>query len=1249
MALSSNSPSQTLSIDERATADAAARHRIGPWSKDDLPDLTEFEPDTNFVVRAAAGSGKTTALVARMVALIRIGAAEPSDLAAITFTRKAAGEMEGRFYEELGKAAKIAEENGHAEERRRLRSAEAAAQQSFIGTVHAFCGRILREHAFEAKLPPDFAVGAEEDELEPVRRRVWHAHLTNPPQGLSSAQEDLYDLGVTPSELEGLYATLSRYPELAPYVAAPDTAPDLDEAVQAVRQFVDAWQERRPDVPLKEPGKIWGALNQLDAFFAHHPVQGRGEKAEVLRILHSAYSERKYQRVKASAWGEDGSESKAAAEQLRDEAFPDIFESVLQPTLDAWGAHVHEKATRYVQPAAEAYLQQRRTGGLLTHHDVLYWTRELLRDHLDIRASVRERSPRLLVDEFQDTDPLQAEILFYLTSTDRANRDWRTCRPRPGSLFIVGDDKQSIYRFRRADITVFNEVVRQIQETGGDVVDLYKNFRSHAQICDFCDETFQPQFDDTAQALASAAPDSSSNESAEQSKEDATHQDGEGERGAQTEDRPLRPVQAEYARFVPARPKGRDDTSLRLIDCAYVYRYSPAELARDDAAQIAAFIREAVDAEEHHSMASEDTDTDAIFPGGAGYEDFLVLTRKKSRLSVYAEALAKQDIPFTVTGSEDLGASSDVYDLLAMLRCAMRPDDPVAALAYLRSGVIGFDADDLYAYKRACDETGTTPFRYLHKPLGGEVAEALGPQLRKRCEDAWGLLRDVRSMLQAQRPSRALPGVMERAGLWAAASAPLDLQQRSMRLGQLVRIEGWMQQKAESGATCAEIIRNLHDLVHSETSEDGLTLKSGSGNAVRVMNVHQAKGLEAPVVFLAGPNESSGHHSPTTHVIRGTDDGGPPKADGNVDADSESAGDASRDRLVAPVTRSTAYTTSVEYAPLGWSSGASPTFEDIEEAHEEAETTRLLYVAATRAERLLVVSRCLNKGGTPNPKGTWAPIAEQMGEKEVPVLTVSEERKRTESTQAFSDAAFASIDEALEPTRQRIDSSSAESFQETTVTEEKGEGGTLSFGEGYGVAFGSVLHQVFESLTLETRHLGSPPKAPATEALMAALRDEIEERGERNGDERPLPEMATAASDMVTRFLKSSLMEDIQAASQVFPEYRFARFLKESQELQVPSPPSGTGPSRGPRVLRGVIDLAYKDAQGWHIVDYKTDKVAPEHARTQLPDHAYASQIQQYASIWADLSGEPVASGSLWFAHSGARIKVDVSEQVTSR
>ncbi|WP_103029061.1 UvrD-helicase domain-containing protein [Salinibacter altiplanensis] len=1102
--------------------DAAVRRRIGPWRDDDVPSLSAFEPDTNFFVRAAAGSGKTTALVARMVALVRSGVSV-EDLTAITFTRKAAGEMSQRFYEELRRAqAALPAESA---QRRRVTAALQDAQQAFIGTIHSFCARLLRERPIAANLPPGFVAGLDDREERELRDRAWQDYLQAVRADRPARREVLTGLGVEPEDLDAYFERLCEHPELKPYINAPDTVPSLEQAAATVQARLREWQAHRPDTLPEGRDDAMQALDTAEKLIAQTNLETPAQRAELLELM-ADVSDEESADVTLKCWRGPETDAYDWARTLRDEKLPVLVRDVVQPALRRWRACVHKEVVEFVRPAVDRFASLRRREGRLTFHDLLACTRDLLRDHPRLRTTIQKRHPRLLVDEFQDTDPLQAELLFYLTSRTPTETTWTDCRPRPGSLFIVGDDKQSIYRFRRADMEVFEAVGERIEETGGEAVTLTKNFRSLDVICDWCDEAFERIFDDPG----------------------------------------LTDLQATYTPFDPQRTTGRDVEGVRRISLEKVRGNWGTDIARQDAERIARFIRGARDGSGALDARFLEGDT-------ADYSDFLVLTRTKSRLSVYAEALAERSIPYTVTGSEDLGEAAELKALVDLLTCALRPDDEVACVAYLKGPLVGASDDDLYRFSQAGGR-----FDCMHEPVPRAVGEALPATTARRFEEAFDRLREARRLVRGHRPGVAVEQIIDDLGLLAGAAHPPDPSEGSLRAGRVLRTITYVQDLAARGLGWAEVLEELQRVVDGDEDVDGMTLETGGGDAVRVMNVHQAKGLEAPVVFLADPYSRGSGPSVRRHLRR-------------------RAGE-----LVAPIVQGSGYRERVTHPPLGWetaANGQAESFCESEERHEAAEGRRLLYVAATRARNLLVVSTYPEK-----PKeGPWAPLYEHLDAAEVPELEMPEGEPPSDR----SDAPAPALEARRAERESRIEEQSRPAYRTESVTEgEHGPAMRPTGEDGYGEAFGAALHQLLEQCV----RTGRP--APWTDRAVVAT--VLERAGAAT-----TPDVIQRATTMVQRFLDGRIWARLQEANRLYSEYPIAHAVQEET----------------PVVRRGVIDLAWRRDGQWTLVDYKTDRVQGAPPEALPPDHPYAQQLRAYAEAWAAVVDEPVARGGLWLADAG--------------
>ena len=1117
--------------------DDTVRKRIGPWSADGVPDLSAFDPDTNFFVRAAAGSGKTTALVARMVALVRVGVS-PGEMAAITFTRKAAGEMTTRFVQEL-RRARTALPDG-SDERARVDAALQNAQETFIGTVHAFCARLLRERPIAANLPPDFTAGLDDRDERALRDRAWQQYVQSVRKERPERLNAITDLGLEPGDLETYFERLCTHPELEPYVDAPDAVPDLDAAVATVRDRLADWQTQRPSAPSNGRDAVMRAFDKAQNMVDYQDLDAPAQQAAFLELFADVSSSEKA-KVTLKCWGSRGSESYEWARTLRDEALPALVRDTVEPALRPWRAYVHKEVVAFTAPAVETFAELRREEGMLTFHDLLLRTRTLLRDRPAVRSAIQEQYPRLLVDEFQDTDPLQAEILFYLTSRDPTETTWTNCRPTPGSLFIVGDDKQSIYRFRRADMDVFTAVGRRMEATGGEAVVLTKNFRSHTTICQWCNEAFGTIFDDAS----------------------------------------LADVQARYTDFDPVRPPGRDDTGLRRIEIGNVYRNKADDIAERDARRIARFIRGAYAGRLDDTFYGPAGDERAVFAGGADYDDFLILTREKKRLAVYAKRLAEHGIPYTITGSEDLGDADELNAITDLMTCALRPDDGVACVAYLKGALVGASDDDLYRYKQAGGA-----FDRMHEPVPQAVLRDLPSDLRTRMQGAFERLQRARTLLRTKRPSVAVTTLVEELGLLAGAAHPASPSEGSLRAGYVLRTLTYVQTLTARGLSWADITEELQRVIDGEEDLDGMTLETGSDDAVRIMNVHQAKGLEAPVVFLADPYSSGRGPSVKRHLRRDTG------------------------ALVAPIVQGEGYYERVTHPPLGWETPDGDGFKTAEERHEAAEERRLLYVAATRAKKLLVVSRYRSDRWSED-KGNWAPLYPHLDEDAVPEL----EAPSLPDAPDAQAAPAPDLEARAAERAQRIRDRCAPSYQEESVTDAEARSADDSLHpgtDGYGDAFGEALHTLLEQCV---RHRNNPTTSdPEIRGTLAMNGADV------------TPEAVERIRTMLERFLASSLWADLQDADRVYAEYPVTRQVT-----------NGEGP---PVLQRGVVDLAYRRKGKWTVVDFKSDRVERDPREVLHRRHAYVEQVRTYGECWADLFDDPVAEAALWFADTGTRVPV---------
>ncbi len=435
--------------------DAAARRRI----------VTDLE--VNFLVEASAGSGKTHSLVSRIVAGVLNQTYQIQNVAAVTFTRKAAAELSGRLRLELEKAG--------------AHQALARFPEMFVGTVHAFCGRILREYPVQAGISPAFReIEQREDEL--LQRAVLRAALEQ-----SDGQRLLRllkDFGAGSAELlPGLYEMSDRgdLEYFQPEIEAPDLTRawrDLDQMAQSLEPLVPDCHEAEPTCKI-----LSLARKLIDGV----RLSERETPRDLLRLLGEWETAPKP--VKRY-WGLKREEQNAALAAVT--PLVDAFRaSVVAPCLEAWRAYLYGQCVPFLAKVRAACQEERRQQGLVSFHDLLRKCVDLLREHPDVLAELQRRFRHLYVDEFQDTDPLQGELFLRLAADSCRAVSWLENRPRAGSLFIVGDPKQSIYRFRHADMGIYQSVRRHLLDCGGEVLALTTSFRSTRPVCNWLNQAFE--------------------------------------------------------------------------------------------------------------------------------------------------------------------------------------------------------------------------------------------------------------------------------------------------------------------------------------------------------------------------------------------------------------------------------------------------------------------------------------------------------------------------------------------------------------------------------------------------------------------------------------------------------------------------------------------------------------------------------------------------------------------------------------
>ncbi len=757
------------------------------------------------LVSAGAGSGKTRVLTERLMARI-CDEKDPVDLdrfLIITFTRAAAGELRGRIMQAL------AEELAADPSNRRLRRQSALVRRAQIGTIHGFCSAFLRENSHLASLSPDFAV------MDEQRGRSMRANA------LERVLDEFYD---QPEKHPGFLL-------LADTVGAGRDDRRLAELVLELHEKMqcharpEQWAARQIqalEAPVSDAGDtIWGReildraaetvdywVGEFDRMLALIAADPALSKAWLAGYADTADDLRKLQRGLAAGW-----ETAAACFPIRfaigrlvkypNEALRDR----LKAQREACKKEMEKLQLRFAQSSEEllaglrltapamkallelelafdqAYSAAKRRANLLDYADLEHLTAQLLLAEdgspTPLALQARERWAEILVDEYQDVSRVQDEI-FRALSRDGQN------------LFLVGDVKQSIYRFRLADPTIFTEKYETYADDDKAApgeprrILLRENFRSRREILDAANAVF-------SRCMSKALGDLDYDDAAA-----------------------LRFGAVDYSGSVPVP----ELTLLRLGEG------SGEEDAPDKQAQEAAFVAGQI----RKLMA------DPVLIDGRplDYGDIAILLRSANTVGpVYRRELQRQGIPVGFGQGGGFFRAAEVSAVISMLAILDNPHQDIPLIAVLRSPALGFDADTLSAI-RAANRDGdyyTALCAWAENNAAGQDFLAMLSRLRR-------LAPDLRAAQLTER-------VLEELDMLAVCSAMRDGEQRRARLLELVELSERFE---------ATGYRGLHRFVlwlrrMAERGQEP-SLGAESGSAVHILSVHKSKGLEFPVVFL---------------------------------------------------------------------------------------------------------------------------------------------------------------------------------------------------------------------------------------------------------------------------------------------------------------------------------------------------------------------------------------------------------------
>ena len=1190
---------------------------------------------TNHLIEAGAGAGKTETLVNRIANQLTNTPCKSENIAVITFTNKATEEMRSRLDKLLhARRSSVSD----PEEKQRLDNLIRDAGRMQISTIHSFCKTMLESLPFESGLGTEMTFL--EDETSACKAFWEQQYREN--RSLFTPMEALY---VNCRHLAAAFAELCAIGD-GTIIYVSESSSEITTRKQNLVKLMTNLHQSLPqklNVCTQAQELLDSNVQQLlsmslqdftaddeNSFrlaalvsMLKHPLKKYGSEAflDLVKAKKDTKNATLKEQWKAilDEWNKAKANAETAAKEL-----------------------LHSRCMPIMLKLVQEYQQEKRKQHLVSSRDLLIFTRDMLRDNQEARKILHDRYRVLYVDEFQDTDSIQAQILFYLTTDEKDfNKDWKQCKPAPGSLFLVGDPKQAIYRFCGADIDVYKEVENLFRKNNneiGQIEHLKLNFRSAEEICKLSKNAFgtgnPPTPIDETNTVTTQL---------DGNYYQASFADMKSKKGSSTLARTLRyePMQGSHINPEP------------IAD----------EKKANDAHRIAVFIKKMVD-----DQVQVGVDAHTVT-----YKDFLILPPGKEAVTFYATHLIAEGIPVNITGKQVFNEIEPIHRLLIHLQSLASPgnDFALGRVLVLCYGV------KLPAIRRFMQQA---KIRNISSALSSDKIDALwlafsaaNPQ-DSEVLDLCAILRELNQLRDMAQTAPAL-AVIEKLldggyNIWE------DCNDQTRRRREYAYVQQFLQLLRRAPTHNLSALAAIAEEYGEREVEHELSLVENT-DAVRIMNVHKSKGLEGEIVILPYANTKA--HSPTHHTRRAA------------------AGERHEYCLYTKKGKAAA---SVFAQPLNWEiapTGGIPPKER-EKRYQEAERIRLLYVAATRAKSMLLVCDQDNKNN-----GYWKPIAlacdAMRGDDPaygpqfkclLSAFALPAAQNSTPSAATLPQAVDTHLIEAnlkhlaqahlsqaqytIAPSRLDHQSRTAtkrkDRDDDTQPTGPQSDAADISAPDTaeaekfspHGPDWGTIVHRIME-LAVRTGKFDKDSRAAfARQAVLETLPNEFLTKGQRKmlfEDPENIPEnwvdTLSQAATQASAFLEeeNSQLRELLAGAKCYPELPF--ILREEEKNKSAlyrhlSSHIDDVNAQGKNLdVQGVIDLAiWKDGE-WTVVDYKTDRLHKDESQDGFKKSlckTYTAQIASYAQVLERLNiGKATCAYLCSIPLGGELIKLDLPEQ----
>ena len=1034
--------------------------------------------NTNFFVEAGAGSGKTSVLVDRMASMVE-GGVDISKICAITFTKAAAGEFYARFQKKLSESKTA-----------RAKEALKNIDLCFMGTIDSFCNMVLSEHPAEAKIPSNAVITSKEEmaalyirEFSTIQRGDKGKELQKKCKRFKDYYYNATDIFV--SGLSIIMASKNaHFNYVKPKAGEPDDVFKAErERILPILEYLHNHPEA---LAIDKPKAAKEAYEKLEDEYTTIMGSWNDNLGSIAKILNTLSGLRVIKDYDITLLG-IGYDT-VFAPHTTDKGAIKWYDVIMEDTEDPLAVKKIKDfqfavAMDFILEAAKVISDDLRKEGKLTFFDYLLYLRDLLKEDAGkdgkLINHIYNRHSFFLIDEFQDTNPIQAEVFFYLTAKD-PKVDWTKCIPKAGSLFIVGDPKQSIYRFRNADVASFLNVRKLFENPDvGEVLYLTRNFRSSDNMCSWFNQAF------TRLLPADTG------------------------------------IQSKFSE-IPTGEKGPYTASL---EGAYKYDVQYTRSNEDSAEfeTVADIIQKLVSGGvtiQDRDIRDENNNVKPSILRKPEYKDIMLITPRKTRLSFFMNEFIKRDIPVKVEGKVLFNECPALYSLSLVMEAVADPFNAKARFAAEK--LSGLNVSE------------TAIFEYAKK------AKQMSPAA-------------VFSMIMDDEKLFSRICVDNAEYVYFA----LELLRSGETSGEITSVQ--------DGA------KFISGLVNNKSEEERCIQLTRDNNRVHIANLHKVKGLEAPIVILADPRDSSKEAYSRVDYSKN-----PPESyifalDNSVKSSDFAAEKALEETVLA------------------------------------AEETRLLYVAATRAGNALIIADMLDKDGNSKDSNPWYPFLsitskDIVNELKAIPLPAAVTKTTKDASSLYDEAEKASVmnDKTSEDASYHIEKPSQIKLKSVTSNEdnyedEMEEAYKKSSKKHNAALIGTIVHRLMEVLVL------SKGQADVNELIPEIAK-------EYDADSSYYKDILTKVADVVLNGgfdqdhgAPKDIISELISADEVYTEVPFCYDAKDGN------------------IVNGVMDAFYLKDGEWHIIDYKTDdEIDPEGLKHQAQLDAYVEAFKQLTGNDAD-------------------------------